>query len=157
MPILGLCWPHLGAMLAHLGPMLAHLGAHVGPIWGLCWPILRHFGGLGWVMLSYHEPQKRKKNQKWEGHKTLQIAVHLETRTCPSLLRRGEKCLRQCHGQRRRPLAKKAGVSTPKQRATESRKVPLAWDCDRLTAKNGGVASVPLKAERCLWLLAAPA
>ena len=86
-PILGLCWPILGAMLAHLGAMLAHLEAYVGP----CWPILSH------------KIRKRRKNAT--------STKHRKTRDFlaaggvggwgggPSLLRRGEKRLRQCHGQ----------------------------------------------------------
>ena len=86
-PILGLCWPILGLWCPILGAMLAHLEAYVGP----CWPTLSH------------KIQKRRKNGK--------STKHRKTRGFwrggevggrgggPSLLRRGEKRLRQCHGQ----------------------------------------------------------
>ena len=107
-PILGLCWPilramlahlgtmlaHLGAMLAHLGAMLAHLGAmlaHLGGYVGPCWPILNH------------KIRKRGKNAKSTKHRKTRgflagKGVGGRGRG-PSLLRRGEKRLRQGHGQ----------------------------------------------------------
>ena len=121
--ILGLCWPilramwaHLGAMLAHLGAMLAHLGAmlahpgailahlggHVGPSWGLCWPILT-------PMLARVDPSWATRSEKCEKTRRAQNtvkrggfgrhAVYGGRGRGPSLLRRGDKRLRQCHGQ----------------------------------------------------------
>ena len=90
-PILGLCWPILGLCWPILRPMLAHLEAYVS----LCWPILSHKG------------RKSGKNGKSTKHR--KTRGFLATRGCtrwvagrgrgPSLLRRGEKRLRQCHGQ----------------------------------------------------------
>ena len=86
-PILGLCWPILGPCWPILGAMLAHLEAYVGP----CWPILNH------------KIRKMGKKANSKIHcKTQDIWRHAVV--CgwgggPSLLRRGEKRLRQGHDQ----------------------------------------------------------
>ena len=86
-PILGLCWPILGAMLAHLGAMLAHLEAYVGP----CWPILSH------KIRKMAKVGRAQNTVKRGGFWRYQV-VGGRGRG-PSLLRRGEKRLRQGHGQ----------------------------------------------------------
>ena len=124
---LGAMWAYLGAMLAHLGAMLAHLGAmlaplgamlahleaYVGPSWGLCWPILRPmlahpeaFVGPSWPILS-HKGRKMRKNGKSTKHRKTRGFLMVRggggwvggRGRGPSLLRRGEKRLRLCHGQ----------------------------------------------------------
>ena len=86
-PILGLCWPILGLCWPILRPMLAHLAAYVGP----CWPILNHkirkMGKMG-------RAQNTVKRGGFWRH-----AVVAGRGRGPSLLRRGEKRLRQGHGQ----------------------------------------------------------
>ena len=121
-PILGLCWPilkamwahlgamlahlgamlaHLGAMLAHLGAMLAHLGGYVGPSWGYVGPSW----GLCWPMLTHLKPQDPKKGKNAKSTKHRKTRGFLAGKGVggrgrgPSLLRRGEKRLRLCHGQ----------------------------------------------------------
>ena len=92
---LGAMLAHLGAMLAHLGAMLAHLEAYVGPAWGLCWPMLTHLRPLA--------PGKAAKMRRAQN--TVKRGGFWPYRlSCgrgrgPSLLRRGEKRLRLCHGQ----------------------------------------------------------
>ena len=88
--ILGLSWPILGAML-HAEAMLVHLAAYVGPRW----PILSH------------KDRKSGKNEKRAKHRKTRGFLALPRCTGwvagrgrrPSLLRRGEKRLRQAHGQ----------------------------------------------------------
>ena len=89
---LGAMLAHLGAMLPHLGAMLAHLGGYVGPSCGLCWPMLTH--------LEPQDPKnwRRAQNTVKRGG-FWRHAVYGGRGRSPSLLRRGEKRLRQAHGQ----------------------------------------------------------
>ena len=107
---------YLGAMLAHLGgyvgpswgyvgPSWSYVGpswGYVGPSWGPCWPIL---GAMlarvrpSWAIRSENRPKMGraqntvKRGSFWRGGV-------VGSRGCgPSLLRRGENRLRQCHGQ----------------------------------------------------------
>ena len=94
-PILGPCWPSLGLCGPTLGPcwpilgaMLAHLEVHVGA----CWPIWSHLRksvkhGMGRAQHTV------KRGSFWRG------GVVGGRGRGPSLLRRGEKRLRQGHGQ----------------------------------------------------------
>ena len=124
---LGAMWAHLGAMLADLegnvGPSWGYVGPSwrlcspiltpwcpilglSGPSWALCWPIL----GLCWPilrpMLAHVDPSWATRSEKWEKMQRAQN-TGLFGRTGwvggwgggPSLLRRGEKRLRQGHGQ----------------------------------------------------------
>ena len=91
---LGAMLAHLGAMLAHLGAMLAHLEAYVGPAWGLCWPKLTH--------LKPQDPKNGKNGMSAKHRKTRDFLAGKGVGgrgRGPSLLRRGEKRLRQGHGQ----------------------------------------------------------
>ena len=103
----GLMWAHLGAMLAHLGAMLAHLGAmlvHLGGYVAPSWGNGRSSWGLSWPMLTHLKPQdpKKGKNAKSTKHRKTRgfLAAGLVggRGRGPSLLRRGEKRLRQGHG-----------------------------------------------------------
>ena len=72
--------------MAHLGAMLAHFEAHVGPSWGYVGPSWSYIGpawGLFWLILGLCWP----------------ILGQHARGGGPSLLRRGENRLRQCHGQ----------------------------------------------------------
>ena len=92
---LGAMLAHLGAMLAHLGAMLAHLEAYVGPSRGLSWPML--------TQLKPQAPKNEKKIRRAQN--TVKQDVFWRGGVVggrgrgPSLLRRGEKRLRLCHGQ----------------------------------------------------------
>ena len=100
-PILGLCWSILGLCWPILGLCW--------PILGLCWPIL----GLSWPilgpMLAHVDPSWATKAEKVEkmgrARNTVKRGgfwrpgVSAARGGGPSLLRRGEKCLRLCHGQ----------------------------------------------------------
>ena len=100
---LGAMLAHLGAMMAHLGAILAHLGRYVGPSWGYVGPSC----GLCWPMLTHLKPQDPKKCGK--SGKSTKTTVKQDVFwpyrvVCgwgggPSLLWRGEKRLRLCHGQ----------------------------------------------------------
>ena len=107
-PILGLCWPILELCWSILGlcwPILGYVGpswGYVGPSWGLCWPSLR-------PMLAHVDPSWATRSEKWEKMGRAQNTVKRDSfwrggevggwGGGPSLLRRGEKRLRQCHGQ----------------------------------------------------------
>ena len=103
---LGAVLAHLGAMLAHLGAMLAHFGGYVVPSWGLCCPILGLCSPILRPMLTHLEPQAPKKAEK-NGRAKYPVKRRIFWRYevvagrggGPSLLRRGEKRLRLCHGQ----------------------------------------------------------
>ena len=89
---------HLGAMLPHLGAMLAHLGGYVAPSWGYVGPSC----GLCWPMLTHLKPQDPKNGKSTKHRKTGQFLAGKGVGgrgRGPSLLRRGEKRLRLCHGQ----------------------------------------------------------
>ena len=86
-PSLGLCWPILGLCWPILRPMLAHLEAYLGP----CWPILNH---------KIRKMGKNGKSTKERKTRDFLAGGEVGGRgRGPSLLRRGEKRLRLCHGQ----------------------------------------------------------
>ena len=91
---LGAMLAHLGAMLAHLGAMLAHLEAYVGPAWGLCWPMLTHLRPLapGNAAKMRRAQNTVKRGGFWP------YRLSCGRGRGPSLLRRGEKRPRLCHG-----------------------------------------------------------
>ena len=106
---LGAMLAHLGAMMAHLGAILAHLGRYVGPSWGYVGPSWSYDGpscGLSWPMLTHLRPLAPGKAAKMRrAQNTVKRGTFWRYRlSCgrgrgPSLLRRGEKRLRLCHGQ----------------------------------------------------------
>ena len=102
---LGAMLAHLGAMMAHLGAILTHLGRYVGPSWGYVGPSC----GPCWPMLTHLEPQDPKNGKKGKSKIPCKTQDILDSfwrggevggwGGGPSLLRRGEKRLRQGHSQ----------------------------------------------------------
>ena len=82
-PILGLCCPILGARLPHAEAMLVHLAAYVGP----CCTSSEKWEKMGRAQNTV------KRGGFWP------YRLYCGWGGGPSLLRRGEKRLRLCHGQ----------------------------------------------------------
>ena len=110
----GPSWGYVGPFWGYVGPSWGYVGpswGYVGPSWGLCWPS----SGLCWPilrpMLAHVDPSWATKAEKWEKMGRAQNTVkrggfwrHAVGGWVggwgggPSLLRRGEKRLRLCHG-----------------------------------------------------------
>ena len=103
---------YVGPSRGYLGPCRSYVGpswGYVGPAWRLCWPILE----LCWPslspMLAHVGPSwglKSEKRQKvGRAQNTVKRGIFWRYEVVggrgggPSLLRRGENRLRQCHGQ----------------------------------------------------------
>ena len=101
----GPSWGYVGPSYSYVGPSWGYVGpswGYVGPSWGLGWPILR-------PLLAHVDPSWATRSEKWEKMGRAQNTVKRRgfwrhavvggRGGCPSLLRRGEKRLRQGHGQ----------------------------------------------------------
>ena len=101
----GPSWGYVGPSWGYVGPSWGYLGpswGYVGPAWGPCWPILGAMlarVGPSWATRSEKRPKMgRAQNTVKRG--TFWPTGWVGGRGCrPSLLRRGENRLRQCHGQ----------------------------------------------------------
>ena len=115
----GPSWGYLGPSWSYVGPSWGYLGpscGYVGPSWGyvgpscrLCWPILGLCSPILRPMLAHVGPSGAIRSEKLQKVGRAQNTVKRGSfwryrlscgrRGGPSLLRRGENRLRQCHGQ----------------------------------------------------------
>ena len=108
----GPSWGYVGPSWGDVGPSWSYVGpswGDVGPSWGLCWPILGLCSPFLTPMLAHVDPSWATSSEKGDKMRRAQNTVKRDSfwrggevggrGRGPSLLRRGENRLRQCHGQ----------------------------------------------------------